>query len=96
LQEVSKESARSWYSEIPNKILDPSFTSMMFPCSIRKRSKGQEGSNNNKGVTYLDGTMSVTVRRDLLGLPLLFLGTFLPTIVASCGNTQMKIHSEDV
>jgi len=42
--------------------------SCMFSCGILV-------SNTDK---FIQGTMSVTIRRDILGLPLLFLGNFLP------------------
>jgi len=49
--------------------LNPNFNSLMFPCGVLRQPED----------TYIEGTLCVTIKRDLIGFPLIFIANFLPT-----------------
>ena len=52
-----------------HNFLNPNFNSLMFPCGVLR--SPQE--------TYIEGTLCITIKRDLIGFPLIFVANFLPT-----------------
>lgn len=52
--------------------MDRTVNSITFACGIR------DFKAESKSEVYRGGTMSITIKRDVLGLPLVFQGCFLP------------------
>jgi len=71
---LSKETVKTYLMEYSRILVDPSIANSMFPASILSYTADQEE-------LWLDGTMTITIRRDPVNLPILMAASFLPRLL---------------
>lgn len=76
LKHLSPPGLKTMISSIIEMFNHSDYNSLTFPTGVLVTQKGEE--------RYLEGTMCVTIKRDVIGLPLIFQGCFLPTIKEAC------------
>lgn len=65
-----------------DNLLDPEGNAVMFHCGFLDYKKKVKDNKEE----YIEGTFCVSIIRDIVGLPLIFIGQFLPIIFPSSTN----------